>query len=731
MGLLFFGMALGWSWSVGWGLWQEPYELSSHREDWTVEGRIASLPTYQGNRVRFVLAVDDMISVQGKPSTVKKLRISWYDFPAETRLIPGQRWRFFIRAFQPHSFINPGGFDYERWMMEEGIQGSGYVRGEASLLAPPRGYFFTRLRLFIRHQIDELDASVESKAIINALMTGDRSYLSDDIRQVLFRTGLSHLIAISGLHVTLIGGLIFFLSLALLNLLPFFRPSPRRLASCFALAVVWFYAFSVGFSIPTQRATLMLSILFVCNIFMHRSQLLFSYALALASVLLVHPLAGFGGGFYLSFAAVAVILLAGRYLFSRRSFLTPAAKVRHYFISLFLLQGVILLCLTPFSVFFFHAFSPLGFFVNLIAIPVTSFLLMPWILATWLFLFAFPKFGRASLDLLTDVVDMLYQPLGRLAAEDWALIQLAQPSLPLMLCVLIGIGIFILQPRPSFSLLGMLFFAPLFFPPSTAPPVGSVQVSFLDVGQGLAVHLRTAAHNLFYDVGPRYSSSFDASDITIPYLHSQGIKKLDRIIISHSDTDHSGGLRGLLQQTDVESLMLNFRRPFMNEYEKIKCTAGTQWQWDDILFQVLHPTADYLLNSKDRNNNSCVLLVSAGEKKLLLTGDIKKEVENQLLRRFGELKISVLQVPHHGSSSSSDLAWIKSLRPDYAVFSAGYGNTFSHPTQEVFNRYVDTERLVTWKTGYTRFEMNAHGTLYKGGRRYKAKRYWYKDIVLH
>lgn len=730
LGLILVGLAGGWFWSIGWGLWQEHYELPVSGEDWIVEGRIANLPKYQQRRVRFNFAVEDMIplSAARESPAVKKLRISWYGMPAGTQLLPGQKWRFTIRAFRPHSFMNPGGFDYERWLLQNGIQGSGYVRQDASLLQPARGYFFARLRMSIRNRIERIPASSQSQGIINALMIGDRSHLADETWQVLLRTGISHLIAISGLHITLVGGLIFFLALGFFNLLPW-KLSSLRSAAFLALGVIWFYAFSVGFSVPTQRATLMLSVLFLTTVFMRRPQLLLSYALALALVLLVHPLAGFNGGFYLSFVAAAIILLLGRYLFTPRFFPSRLARARHYFVKLCLLQLLLVLCLTPFTLLFFHAFSPLGFFVNLIAIPVTSFILMPWIIATWLLLFLIPSLGSASIALLAAVIERLYIPLEWLAAQDGSFIHLGQPSLWVIALALIGMAVFLFQSRPSFYFLASLFFLPLFFPPSSSPAEGSVQVSFLDVGQGLAVHIRTATHNLLYDVGPRYSASFNAgSGIIVPYLHSYGITRLDRIIISHQDMDHRGGLTGLLKHIKVASLMLSFRHSDMKSYEWTQCIAGEQWRWDGVFFQVLHPPAGYATKEKDKNNTSCVLLVSIGKKRLLLTGDIEKEVEDKLHQELGELKLAILQVPHHGSSSSSHLEWIRSIRPDYAVFSAGFGNAFSHPAREVMERYADSARLITWQTGAAQFRMNDQEVVYMGGERARTKRYWHGNF---
>jgi len=714
------GLACGWSWAVGWGLWHTQDRLVN--AEMLVVGQVTDLPKSSAERVRFDLVVDRVISSSPSQSgRIKKLRITWYD--SEVKVKPGQTWRLKIKAFRPHSFLNPNGFDYEGWMMQKGIQGNAYVR-EGTLLEPAKGHLFSRLRLMVSNRIMALKVSQESRSIISALMIGDRNYLSDETWQLLFRTGISHLIAISGLHLTLVAGTIYLLAFFVFSrfsLLP-----PRQAAAWLTLFFGWFYALSVGFSLPTQRAALMMSCFLIAVIFVRRPNLLLSYVIALALVLAVQPLAGFSGGFYLSFAAVAIVLLAGRRLFSR---LEGKASVFHYAKQLIRLQLLLVLCLTPFSAFFFNAISILGLAVNLIAIPITSFILMPWILITWVLLFVFPSLGSWSLLFLGELIEYIYSFLAYLASYDWAIVYLARPKLLLIPLALVGAALWLLQPRLSFYLLGALFFAPIFFFPTQKIEEGNLRILFLDVGQGLAVHLQTANHNILFDAGPRYSVTFDAgSDIIAPYFHSYGLTKLDRIIISHNDKDHGGGLKGLLEHIKVNQLMLNFN-PLDNpvkEQERVSCLTGQSWQWDGVTFQVLHPAVDY--TSRKKNNRSCVILVTTGNNRLLLTGDIEKEVEKILVKLY-DMKVNILQVPHHGSSSSSHLKWVEETNPDYAIFSAGYRNPFSHPNMKVVQRYEKggSRSLISWQQGAIEFEMNDEEVVYRGNERARRKRYWHHN----
>ena len=719
---IWLGLACGWSWAVGWGLWHTQDRLVNAEME--VVGQITDLPELSAKRVRFNLAVDRVISSSpAQAGRIRKLRISWYDVPAGTEIKPGQTWRLKIKAFRPHSFLNPNGFDYEGWMMQEGIQGNAYVRA-ATLLEPARGHFFSRLRLAIRDKIMALELSQESRSLIAALMIGDRSHLSDETWQLLFRTGISHLIAISGLHLTLVAGTIYLLAFFVFSRFSLFPP--RQAAAWLTLLFAWLYALSVGFSLPTQRAALMLSCFLIAVIFVRRPNLLLSYMIALALVLAVQPLAGFSGGFYLSFAAVAIVLLAGRRLFSRPE---GGASVFHYVKQLFRLQILLILCLTPFSAYFFNAVSILGLAVNLIAIPITSFILMPWILITLLLLFVFPSLGSWTLLLLGQLMEQFYFFLAYLASYDWAVVYLARPKLLFIPLALVGAALWLLQPRLSFYLLGAIFFAPIFFFPTQKIEEGNLRVLFLDVGQGLAVHLQTARHNILFDAGPRYSVSFDAgSDIIAPYFHSHGLTGLDRIIISHNDRDHGGGLEGLLEHIKVNQLMLNFKPSAKSakEQELISCLAGQSWQWDGVTFEVLHPAVDYA--SRKKNNRSCVILVTTGDNRLLLTGDIEKEVEKILVSLY-DMKVNILQVPHHGSSSSSHLKWVEEVDPDYAIFAAGYRNPFSHPKMEVVQRYEEggSLSLISWQQGAIEFEMNDDEVVYRGNERTRRKRYWHDN----
>lgn len=719
---IWLGLACGWSWAVGWGLWRTQHPLIN--AEMVVEGRVTDLPEVGAERVRFNLAVDKIISSSSSQSgRIKKLRISWYDLPPATEIEPGQSWRFKIKAFRPHSFLNPNGFDYEGWMMQKGIQGNAYVR-EGVLLAEARGHFFSRLRWMVSNKIMVLETSTQSKSIIAALMIGDRNHLSDETWQLLFRTGISHLIAISGLHLTLVAGTIYLIAFFVFSRFSLF--SPRLAAAWLTLFFGWLYALSVGFSLPTQRAALMLSCFLIAIIFLRRPNLLLSYVIALSLVLAAQPLAGFSGGFYLSFAAVAIVLLAGRRLFSR---FEGKNSLFHYAKQLVRLQILLMLCLTPFSAFFFNAVSILGLAVNLIAIPITSFILMPWILITWALLFVLPSIGSLSLLFLGELVEVIYWFLAFLASYDWAVVYLARPPLLLIPLALIGAALWLLHPRPSFYLLGAVFFAPIFFFPTQKIEEGSLRVVFLDVGQGLAVHLQTANHNMLFDAGPRYSVSFDAgSDIIASYFHSYGLTGLDRIIISHNDKDHGGGLVGLLEHIKVNQLMLNFNplNKLVREQKRISCLAGQNWQWDGVSFEVLHPSASY--TSRKKNNRSCVILVTIGDNRLLLTGDIEKEVEKILIKLY-DMKVNILQVPHHGSSSSSHLKWVDEVDPDYAVFSAGYRNPFSHPSPKVVERYEEggSLSLVSWRQGAIEFEMNDEEVVYRGSERKRRKRYWHHN----
>ena len=734
--LALLALILGGLWSAGWGIWQMRYGLPDawQRKDLQAIGYVASLPQTDSRRVRFEFAIQKIWDPDGvlvSSSPIKKVQLSWYHKPADVEIRAGQQWRLVMRVRRPHSFMNPGGFDYEAFLFQRGLQAQGYIRGAPALLATDRAYPVTRLRQSIKSRFARLDISPQARGTFNALLIGDRGDLAPDTRRLLQRNGISHLIAISGLHLTMVGGMLFLLLLPLLH--RFCRPGsilarfpPLRCAAVLVLPLLWCYAFLAGFSLPTQRALLMFTVFLLTILFGRFYRLATVYLLAMTLVLLVNPLAALSAGFYLSFAAAGFILLIGSKLARDRrvSHASLGLRFRDYFLALALLQIALGFLLAPIILFFFHEFSLAGFVVNLIAIPLTTFILMPWLFFNTALLFCAPDLIGPSFQLLAAGVDLCYAGLAFLASRSWSWVQLPQPSLFALLAAGCGVLVWVCRRRLADSLIAALFFVPLLLPVDNAPASGQLRVTFLDVGQGLAVHLRTARHQLIYDTGAAYSDSASAGTLVLlPYLRHQGRTDLDRIIVSHLDKDHSGGLADLLAHASSEDLMLNFAT--QSDIPVLPCSAGQAWNWDGVWFEIVHPSAAY----ENRNDGSCVLSVTAGRHHLLLTGDVTARAERDFVPRLRGLPVDVLQAPHHGSADASSPLLVHRTRPRYAVFAAGHLNYYGHPHQRILQRYRQegSHPIVLWRTGAVTFELGGEKIVYNKGYRLMNKRYWHRN----
>lgn len=740
-------LVTAWIWAIGWGLVQLENRLPQEWEgkDITLEGYISGIPRNYTNRYSFNLKTSRIITApsikDSYQNTIKYLdliRVSWYRMPAEVKLVPGQLWRFTLRIRRPYSFMNPGGFDYEVWNLRQGIDATSYVKGEGELLGSSNKMWLDQQRWLVYEKISK--AQIPRAGFISALMIGERGLISNDENEVIRNTGIAHLLAISGLHLTLVGGgmfwLIFWLlgiSRRLVNLS--FNNNTLALAARLALCFIWLYALWTGFSLPAQRAAIMLSVFMLALITKRFQSPLTIFFLAMTLVLLLDPLAATSGGFYLSFTALVLVVLSIRYFIPRvkpvKIKLMPgtSGRILNYGFDLLLTQLVLLAGLLPVVLVFFNQTSIIGILVNLIAIPITSFVIMPWVLITNLLIFISPTISELSLIGLAGFIDWLYTGLTLANAIPLAIITIPSPSKIAILSAILAIPILIWWIRPYNYLLALIMLLPCLVPSTEKIPHGEFRVHFIDVGQGLAVHLQTASHNLLYDTGTSFSSGNDIGELVLtPYLRELGIDKLDALLISHKDKDHSGGMRGVINNIQVDKLMLDF--PYKQNNQRtpdliLPCHKGIDWQWDGVKFTIIHPLPK--AKSRKTNDLSCVLLVESGENSLLLTGDITTVSEKLLAINHPKLQVDLLQAPHHGSKTSSSYPWLKQIAPKYAVFAAGYRNPFYHPHPTILENYelLNIEKFTTWRTGRVSFHVNNHNITHKDSYRKSRQRYWH------
>jgi competence protein ComEC len=649
-----------------------------------VKGIIVDLPEQDERQTRFDFMVTE--STQKLPS---KLRLSWY-YPDQA-IKAGQYWSFTVKLKRPHGSLNPGGFDYERWLFTQGVGAAGYVRPDSKPVLLGRDSAWSNISVWRQSITDRLSFLLSDRpslGLIKALTIGDGNGITQQQWDVFRKTGTTHLVVISGSHVGLIAGLAYFLVLKVWAWTGLLRWSPQRVAAVAALLVAVFYAGLAGFSVPAQRAVIMLAVVMLAIILQRNTRPFNTLAVALIVVLVYDPLAVLAVGFWLSFLAVSLIIyvVAGR--FGKSGYLLEGIKI----------NWATSVGLSPLLLFFFQQVSLISPLANFIAVPVISLLAVPLSLLAVLVMFNFPLLASKLFVVVDSVLQGLWWLLVRLAEFPMATISHAQPSVWALMFSLPGV-LLLLAPRgmPA-RWLSLIMFLPLVFTPANKPKAGSINMTLLDVGQGLSIVVQTENHWLVYDTGAKFSAESDMGrSVVLPFLRRQGADKIDSLIISHGDNDHIGGALSLIQGMPTEQVLTSVPQQ-LSDYSPLMCETGQSWTWDEVTFTLLSPQHPFVSD----NDNSCVLKIESEQGAVLLTSDIETAAESWLVETYGNnLKANVLISPHHGSKTSSTYKFLQAVQPVYVLIPAGYRNQFGHPHQEVLDRYekIKTQWLNTADSG--------------------------------
>ena len=656
--------------------------------DLRVEGRIADLPVVNERGLRFAFDIERAWQRDQPVGMPRTVQLSIYGAAPELHV--GDAWAFTVRLKRPHGFQNPGGFDYEAHLFQLRVRATGYVREREPrrLIAPLGtfadgvlpGYRLNRVRQALSGRIQALLPGNPFAPMITAFANGDDDAIPDDQWQVLTRTGTGHLIAISGMNIGLVAGLVFFVvrwlwSLPAVTVL--LLPAPLMAAS-FALLAALGYAALAGFAIPTQRALVMLAVVLGSVFLRRRTSPATLLAVALFAVLLADPLAVMSPGFWLSFAAVAVILyvMSGGIESGWRERLAAWGRV----------QWAVAVGLLPLLLLLFQQASISGPVANLIAIPVIETLVIPATLLGVAATLVLPD-GIAQWPFLlaAAALELLWIPLEALARLPGTLWSQHTPPFWTVAAAVVGAALLLAPRGVPARWLGLVWLLPMFLVRPSVPAPGEAWVTLLDVGQGLSAVVQTAGHTLVYDTGARLSARFDAGRaVVVPYLRHAGVARVDTLIISHGDNDHIGGSASLLAAMPVTRVLSSVQERLANAEA---CLSGQGWEWDGVRFEMLHPDRDSPLTG---NNLSCVLRIVSPHGRVLLPGDIAAKAERAiLLEREGQLAAEVLVVPHHGSKSSSTETFLDTVRPRIALLPVGYRNRYHHPHPAVVTRYVE------------------------------------------
>ena len=702
------------------------------RDVW-VEATVWNLPVHSGDAMRLQLRLDKVcLSAKVEACNFNQLpddgRLVLISVHEPLALQPGQRWRWLLRLRPPHGFANPGGFDYEAWLLQQHISATGYLRphaGNQLLQASSSLQLLQQWRLGLAQTLTTPAAlaALNYPHLLRALSIGDGSGISDAEWQLFAETGITHLLVVSGSHVVLIVVLAYAIGYWLgsrWHRLLLYVPA-TWLATAFALAASWSYTGLAGFTLPAQRAWLMSAVVLLARLWRRQVQSWHSLALALAAVLAFDPLSVLNTGFWLSFVAVSVLLISATHTMP-----VPVWWQRwlQAVWALLQLQWRMSIALLPIVLVCFQQTSVLAPLVNLAMIPLLGTVAVPLALGGVMLAWWWPAGGLLVLRVADAVVGLCMHLLqwstSLLPANMLVLPTLTLPGLVLLV---LAVLICLLAPRRWQRLIAMATLPVIFRLQQTPAQEDALHVLVLDVGQGLAISVNTPHHHLVYDTGPQFSTNFDAgADVVLPVLRRANIHSIDRVIVSHSDKDHAGGLPALLRAYPAAAYSSSVLSLFPAGSQRELCRAGQHWQWDGVKFEMLHPDG----GNHDDNNGSCVLLVEAAGRRVLLPGDIEKPAEQLLLHRYDDLHADIVVAPHHGSRSSSTRELVAALAPHYVIYSTGYQNRFNHPSPQVRARYQElgAREFNTAEQGAVSVAISQDGSISAGGERNGNRHFW-------
>lgn len=675
--LLWFVAAAVWTILLAHERLAERLPLAALGKDFAVRGTVTTFPDRGARQITFGFAVDEP-RLAGVP---RRLRLTWYDPPPGVQA--GARFSLTVRLRPPLGARNPGGFDYERWLLINGYGATGYVRAAENAPATSRpSEAWLRFRAELAERLNAAAPDDDGAALLAALALGER-YLFTDVHWADFRrTGTSHLVAVSGMHVALLGLVVFAaVRRCWLRLPAWFAHHDLEAAALASLAATAYYAALTGFAVPAQRSLVMIAVGLAVLVSRRRIDTAQALAATLLAVLAIDPFAPLTASFWLSFVAVALLLALAQASPLRDTGATRMRRACRAARELATWQWWIGLALLPLTVLYFGELSTIGSLVNLAAIPFFNAVLVPLVVAATMTQ-TFAAVAAVTAPLVTAVGALASVTVGalHLAAElPGAAVLVPMPPLATWLVGAGGVAFAVMAPPVRGRALAWLALVPLLRPALERLPSDAVRAVVLDVGHGLAVIVETRAHRLLFDAGPATAGFDSGAAVVVPALVSVGRRDLDAVVVSHADNDHAGGVAAVLAAFPDATV---WKGPDVERFAGQTCSHGKSWRWDGVVFELLHPAHGF---AGSGNDTSCVLRVSAGGHALLLTGDVERRGEAALLR--ANPAADVVVVPHHGSATSSSAPFVGAIGARYAIVSAGFANRWGFPRPEVRERW--------------------------------------------
>lgn len=690
---------------------QTLFDSFTHQKTYIVKGEVLTIPKQNKEKQYFNFLIFHWDDIQLKKPI--KVRLTWQQ--STSQILQGQIWQLSVRLKPAHGFNNTGSFSYKTWLRKQGVVASGYIvakaasnSGEGSsniLLKHTPSY---RQAWYLAYQAQFGDSPLSS--LIEALSFGERGNFTPEIQAVLQATATQHLVAISGLHLGLVATGSFFFFSCLVRLLPFSslglthklwwtQINTKYFCIVGSLLISVLYAYIAGLALPTIRALTMLSLYWVIRLSCTKTSWLTTLCITLFLVILLWPFSLISISFWLSFGAVIlIILISWRWLQS----LPEQQSWRNKVFNFIKLQFLLTVLMLPVSALLNHEFSYLAIFANLVAVPFMALTVIPLCLLGVICLITYIPLDSYCFQLAHYCLMLLWRYLSFISQQEWSFISIDLTSWGWGVLVLTLLFICALGNLPRRVLLFSTLFSFLALASTSYKSKKLLwSITVLDVGQGLAVVIEKDKHAILYDTGASYPSGFQLVEAVVePYLSSQGISRLDEVIISHNDNDHAGGINYLKKQ----SLAVSYRAndPLLNA--KLACQQGSKVNWQGLSFNFLWP--ERKTQGQD-NDDSCVVRITDGKHSVLLTGDISYKIEQRLVEQNMPLDADILIAPHHGSKTSSSHEFISQVSPLYTVFSAGYLNRWKMPNKSVLARYQqqDLSWFTTADKGMIRFDI--------------------------